>query len=147
MINRIKQLFSDNEQSKPGHSQRSLNLACAALMVEVMVIDQQLIAAEKQQIIRNLHQRFELSIEEATELLSMAMDEVDGATSLYQFTKTINQVCSDPQKFQLIKQLWQVAYADEQLDKHEEALIRRIADLIHLPHSQFIRAKQAAKPT
>ena len=41
--------------------------------------------------------------------------------------------------------LWDVAYADGRLHKYEEHLVRRIADLIHVPHRTFIRAKHKAK--
>jgi uncharacterized tellurite resistance protein B-like protein len=38
-----------------------------------------------------------------------------------------------------------VAFADGHLDKHEEGIIRRVADLLHILHSDFIRCKLAAK--
>lgn len=41
--------------------------------------------------------------------------------------------------------LWRVAFADGRLDRYEEHLIRRIADLLHLPHRDFIRAKLRAQ--
>jgi uncharacterized tellurite resistance protein B-like protein len=37
--------------------------------------------------------------------------------------------------------LWQVAYADQRLDPHEELLLRQITDLLHLDHDDFIRVK------
>ena len=47
-------------------------------------------------------------------------------------------------KVQLITSLWKVAYADGDLDKYEEHLIRRVADLLYVPHDAFIRAKLSA---
>ena len=44
----------------------------------------------------------------------------------------------------MVELLWRVAYADGDLDKYEEHLVRRIADLIHVPHSVFIRMKHKA---
>ncbi|MCB1668493.1 MAG: TerB family tellurite resistance protein [Pseudomonadales bacterium] len=145
MITHLKQLFTTNNSEDEAASDKNIKLACAALMVEVMVIDRISIRAEQQQIIRMLHNRFGIDIEDAEELFAMAKNEVRDATSLYQFTKIINSKFHDQQKFELIQQLWQVAYADEDLDKHEEAIIRRIAELIYLPHSQFIRAKRLAR--
>jgi uncharacterized tellurite resistance protein B-like protein len=43
--------------------------------------------------------------------------------------------------------MWKVAYADGSVDKYEAHIIRRISDLIHLPNSQFVRAKQEARPS
>jgi len=37
--------------------------------------------------------------------------------------------------------LWQIAYADACLDRYEEALVRKIAELIHVPHREFMQAK------
>jgi len=37
--------------------------------------------------------------------------------------------------------LWQVAFADGHLDPYEEALVRKIADLIYVPHRDFIQSK------
>lgn len=143
MIDRLKQLFSVNETDlTPEHS---VQLACAALMIEVMVIDRQIAVSEKKQVVNNIHHRFQVSTEEAENLFNLAQKEVTDATSLYQFTKTVNLEFTNQQKFELIKALWQVAYADDELDKHEEALIRRIAELLHFPHSQFIRAKKMAR--
>jgi len=61
--------------------------------------------------------------------------------SLYQFTGLINQHFTPEQKVRVVEMLWQVAYADGHLDPYEEALVRKIADLIHVPHRQFIQAK------
>jgi uncharacterized tellurite resistance protein B-like protein len=145
LINRIKQLFTNLESGTLEDDKTSLQLASAALMVEVMMIDREIHKDEERQIISTLQQHFDVSDNEAETLLSSALGEVEGATSLHQFTRIINELLSDASKFQLITQLWQVAYADNLLDKHEEAMIRRIAELIHLPHSQFIRAKKQAE--
>ncbi|MBV2123299.1 MAG: TerB family tellurite resistance protein, partial [Candidatus Thiodiazotropha sp. (ex Ctena orbiculata)] len=45
------------------------------------------------------------------------------------------------QKIQIIESLWQVAFADRQLHHYEEHVIRRLADLIHVSHGDFISAK------
>ena len=37
--------------------------------------------------------------------------------------------------------MWQVAYADDHLDPIEEAVIRKVAELLYVNHSEFIRAK------
>ena len=41
--------------------------------------------------------------------------------------------------------LWQVALADDYLDKYEESIIRKISDLIHLRHSEYIQCKSNAR--
>ena len=73
-----------------------------------------------------------------------ARERVEGATSLYDFTKVINDHCSPDQKLQLISAMWTVAYADGDLSKYEEHLIRQVADLTYVSHSDYIHCKLAA---
>ena len=146
MIKKIQQLFSAHPTANhEADTSKKVRLACAALLVEVMVIDQHIDASEEHAVIKQLTTHFGISENESIELLALARQEVHEATSLYQFTHLINKQFNDKEKYQLVRQLWHVAYADENLDKHEEATIRRIAELIHLPHSQYIRAKQKVK--
>lgn len=130
----------------PGFTHKG-QLAAAALMVEIMVIDQQIDDAEQRTICHQLQQQFALSTEEANELMAVATSQVDQATSLYQFTRIINDHFDATEKTTLLENLWRVAFADKVLDKHEEAMIRRVAELIHVPHSQFIAAKHRSKET
>jgi len=77
--------------------------------------------------------------------LVAAESKVDEATSLYEFTREINDHYSPDQKVQLIRAMWTVAYADGKLGKYEEHLIRQVADLTYVPHQDYIRSKLAAK--
>ena len=81
------------------------------------------------------------------ELISLSKAEVEDATSLYQFTKQINDHYDLEGKLQLLTSMWKVAYADGELDKHEENIIRRVAGLLHIRHSEYIRCKLDAKET
>ena len=45
------------------------------------------------------------------------------------------------EKVGLIENMWRIAFSDEQLDKYEEHLIRKISDLIYVSHSDFIKTK------
>ena len=56
-------------------------------------------------------------------------------------TTLINDQFNPEQKYRLIVALWQVANADGIISKHEDHLIRNVADLIYVSHSNFIRAK------
>ena len=78
------------------------------------------------------------------ELLELASRKVDEATSLYEFTRLINDHYSAAQKLRLIDAMWSVACADGAIDKYEEHLIRRVAELTYVPHSDYIRSKLTA---
>ena len=145
MIDRIKQFFTTEISNPQGDLIYQQQLAAASLMVEVMVIDRQLDDEELNVIQKVLRQQFQLKDTEIEQLVALAHQEVDEATSLFQFTRLVNDHFDQNSKNNLIKNLWQVAFADDYLDKHEEAIIRRIAELIHVSHSGFIRAKHEAK--
>ena len=121
-----------------------LQVVTAALFVEMCRADAQVAHQEIEVALDAVRTTFHLHADEARDLLRLAEGEADGAISLYEFTSHINEHFSPPEKRKLIENLWRVAYADSALDKHEEYLVRKVADLIHVPHSEFIRAKLRA---
>lgn len=146
MLASIRDFFSSTPRlsSEPLSEERK-RLACAALLIEVAVIDNEFDAQELSSVQAILQSEFGVSPEDLQELITLAQHECSEATSMYAFTQSVNQQCSFEEKFDLVKYMWQVAYADGDLDKYEEYLIRKVADLIHLGHGEFIRAKHAAR--
>ncbi|MFZ2209506.1 MAG: TerB family tellurite resistance protein [Porticoccaceae bacterium] len=148
MIERIREFFGKRIATTAGTGPGdAIRLATAALLVEVMLTDGAMNAAETARIPELLKQRFGLAPREAEELVELARQEVAEATSLYQFTALVNQHFSAEDKYALVSNLWQVAYADGAIDKYEENLIRHVAELIHLPHSRYIHARNQARDT
>jgi len=150
MISKIKTFFQDKVLSSDcegmaNTSHKSIHKASAALMVEVMLSDGQLNSKEEEGIKALLTRAFDLTQEECDELFCLAQDEVNNSISLYEFTGQVNLHFSANDKFELIKHMWHIAFIDNELDKYEESVIRQVADLIYLPHSQFIKAKSVAK--
>ncbi len=144
MLTKLKALFQSDLADETA-SEDELRLACAALMTEVATIDNQFDSGELQALVAALKSQFSLSDEESAEIAQLAEQERHDAVSLHQFTRLINEQASPEQKFELLTAMWRVAYADGSLDKYEEHLIRRAADLLYLGHSEFIRAKLTAK--
>nr|WP_255606153.1 TerB family tellurite resistance protein [Thalassolituus sp. ST750PaO-4] len=120
-------------------------MACAALLAEVMRADHSIDAEEEQALALVLKNLFNLSSSECSELLQDALQRVEISSDLFQFTAVINQQLDAAAKFRLMTGLWQVAYSSNGLDKYEEHIIRRIAELLYVPHSEFIRAKLEAR--
>ena len=144
MIKQLKQwLAQDNNDAGP---QISTNMAAAALLIEVMAADDEFQRQEQAAVEQLLMQSLQLSAGEAADLTKEAMQHHDAAHDLFQLTKRINDDYDPEQKKQLIVAMWKVAYADGNLDRYEDHIIRRIAELLYVPHSQFIHAKLAAKP-
>ena len=121
--------------------QHILHLASAALLLEVSRADFDVQAEELESIARSLSERFGFSEHEADNLITLARTEQDSHVSIHPFVKIINDGCSAVEKKHLMEDLWRVAYADDKLDKYEEYQLRKIADLLYIPHSMFIQTK------
>ena len=145
MIDKIKSFFSKNVLEPETELTSPDQLATAALLIEVMVIDGDLDDQEMQAIAGTLSNMLHLSKEQIDQLIELSREEVADATSLYQFTKEINDHFDIDKKLSLMTAMWRVAFADGHLDKHEENIIRRVADLLHIRHSEYIRCKANAR--
>jgi uncharacterized tellurite resistance protein B-like protein len=145
MIDKIKSFFSKNVLEPETELTSPDQLATAALLIEVMVIDGDLDDQEMQSIAGTLSNMLHLSKEQIDQLIELSREEVADATSLYQFTKEINEHFDIDKKLSLMTAMWRVAFADGHLDKHEENIIRRVADLLHIRHSEYIRCKANAR--
>jgi uncharacterized tellurite resistance protein B-like protein len=104
-------------------------------------MDDEVSPIERATVTEVLTRSFELSPDEAAALIDCADAERDGSTDYFQFTSLINGHFDATDKARLIEALWRVAYADDRLCKHEEFLVRKISDLLYVPHAVFIQAK------
>ena len=133
----------ESVEARPEHT---LQLATAVLLIEVMQSDADSTDEEKATILNILKVRFQLTDAEVAHLSELGHHKVKMATDLHQFTSLINRELALPEKVRIIEYLWQVAYADGQISAHENHLMRRLVDLLHIPHGNNIAAKMRAKP-
>ena len=137
MFKVLKNLFSlPVEQGE----QISYQKAVAALLMEVMLADHHVSEKEESQVKRLLRDVSELG-DDVDILFEEARAGVEEANDLYQFTRVINETATLEQKMSLLRGLWYVALADGNIDAHEDHRIRRISELLFMPHSEFIQAK------
>jgi uncharacterized tellurite resistance protein B-like protein len=122
----------------------ALNLAVAALLVEILRADFDVGGAERKTVIDSVGRLLALPVEASRALVADAERGIDRSHDLYQFTSQVNRSFSDAEKLRVVEQLWRVAKADAVVHKYEEHLIRRISDLLHVPHAGFIAAKLRA---
>jgi len=120
-------------------------LAVAQLLLEIARSDLNITISEIDVIRRHLAKAYELSEPALDALIASAQSKVEQSVSLHDSVNTVNRLLSAEDKAGLIRTLWRVAYADQRLDMHEEALLRRLADLLYVPHSVFIREKLATQ--
>lgn len=145
MLSAIRKFFDQHIAPQPDEpeasAERRAQIAAAVLLVEVARSDHQFSEAERQTVLQSVQSKFGLSPAQAQELVALAESESLEAHDIYQFTSQIEATFTPERKVRLIEELWRAAYSDTVLHEYEEHLIRRVADMLHLSHSQFIGAK------
>jgi uncharacterized tellurite resistance protein B-like protein len=147
MIRTIREYFEARivVAHDPASQRRSLELATAALLIEISRADFDVGDSERRAIEEAIRKSFGLDERATSEIIALAEAEVARAVSLYEFTQLVDQSFSPAQKEHIIGLLWDVALSDDRLEGREEHLIRRIATLLHVPHERFIAEKIAAR--
>ena len=149
MLNAIRQFF--DQHIRPGRGEAAggdehrLLVATAALLSEVMRMDDAITEDECATAMRIMGEKFGLTPVEAHALLKLAGEEARQSTDYHQFTSLINRSFGAHEKEKIVEYLWRVAYADGVLDKYERHLVGKIADLLYVPHSAQIIAKNRAR--
>ena len=144
LLQKLKELLGRESTTVSEVEHRALELACAALMFEVARADFSVETIEQDTVTSLLKEQFNLSADEVSTITEAAVEQADAATCLFEFTRTLNELASAEQKRDLLAMMWRVAMADDALSRYEEHVIRKVADLLYVPHSDFIAAKQSA---
>lgn len=147
MINKLRDFFNARGRAKVemNDDEHTLRIVSAALMVEVAKADHHFSPVEMTEILRILKRDYRLADEEVRELVDMAQERAEAASSLYELARQADKQLDAVIKARLVQYLWQVAFADKDKDKYEEYIIRKISDLLHVSHRDFIKARLAAE--
>jgi uncharacterized tellurite resistance protein B-like protein len=148
LLQRFSALFSELASGgKPQADclQSALEQAAAVLLYEMCRADYDVDDVELERLVASIQETFELSLEEAQQLRDHAEKASEESISLHQYTSLVNDHWGPDTKESLMLEMWRIAYVDGVLDMYEEHQARRLADLLHLPHTRFIRAKLQAK--
>lgn len=146
MFKTIKDLIEQltGELSSPADAppnDHTLHLSTAVLLVEVMRAAPEVHEDEYDAVLRALRRKFELSDDELQRLIELAHETARTAYDYQRFTSLLNDRFTHAQKVAMVEAMWEVAYADEHLDVHENAVIRKVAGLLHVTHGEYIAAK------
>jgi uncharacterized tellurite resistance protein B-like protein len=144
MIDRMLDFLSGRRAPDIAKSSDDLEIAVAALLIEAARMDDQFDTAERATIERLLTERFDLTPDSLHALMDAAEAAVRQSTQFFPFTRQIVQRISHEDRAHILEMMWEVAYADGVLDPHEDALLRRIAGLIHVPDQERGLARQRA---
>ena len=149
MLGKLTALFDtafarDNED--PAAREHALRVATALLLIEVARADYSDDFVEEAAMLDSLKQFFALDDAAAALLLEEARSKADQAVELQHITRRLHEQLSIAEKQRVVEMLWQVALADRRLDKHEDHLVRRIAELMYVSHSDLIRIRNRVRP-
>lgn len=128
-----------------GDTPQAVQLATAALLAEMARMDAQTSEAERAAIAAALDERFALPADEIAALVALAAEEARRAPGYHPFTALINRQLDPAAKLEVVEMLWRIAFADGRLDDHEHHFVRKIAELLYVPHADFIAAKLRAR--
>jgi uncharacterized tellurite resistance protein B-like protein len=150
MLKRLASLFSERVQPEVAADseavrEHALRVAAAALLFEVGRGDGEVKAEERTVMRAAIQSTLGLTASETEELLALAEAQSRSAVSLYEFTSLLDREFSPEQKKRVVELLWLLAFADGEKHAHEEHLVRQIANLLHVPHPDFIDAKIRAR--
>ncbi|WP_163557251.1 TerB family tellurite resistance protein [Halomonas sp. NO4] len=147
MLDRIQRFFQHAlaDPDASDDAAPTLELATAALLFEVARADYHLDDSELALLRDQLGRRFGLSSDALEELLQMAGEEAEQAVDHYQFVSLVKQHYGYAERCELVRMMWTLALADGEAHHLEEHRIRRLAELLHVSHSDFIRTKLQAQ--
>jgi uncharacterized tellurite resistance protein B-like protein len=126
---------------EPENREHALRIATALLLIEVARSDFEDDLAEGAAIVAELKEFFALEEEDAKLLVDEARTQADRAVSLQSFTRRLVEELTDAEKHRVVEMLWRVALADRRLDKHEDYVVRQVAELLYVPQRDLIRIR------
>lgn len=147
MLSFIKEIFQSTPDDKKENfsEDQKIQIAASTLLIEIAKADSNFTNEEYRKVTELIKSMFQLSDEQVHEIMDLAEDWISKSVSLYEFTEIINKYFSQDDKYELVKNLWRIVYADNILDKYEEHLVRLISNNLKLSHRDMIAAKLEAK--
>jgi len=142
MIEQLKRIFGGETPAKEMLTQgAAVELATAALLIELAHADSSVEACELVAVRQLLHQHFGVSGETLETLMTDAARRLDGMVSMHEFTYQLDRELPHADKLAVVEMLWRVSNADGHIDTTEEQLIARIAGLLHVSDRDRMRLK------
>ena len=148
MLGFIKSIICGNNDIYTGSSEnnsKKAQIATCALLIETAASDNEFSLFEREKIIEIMKTTFGLEENIVEELIELSQQEIKDSVSLYEFTDVINSHFSQDEKFEIIKNIWRLILVDNEIDTHEDHIIKRIGGNLHIYHQEIVEAKLLVK--
>ena len=142
MLNLFKKKIPEKELTIPVFE---VELIGSVLAYEIARSDGEISDDEATLLLGEIKKISEKVGKDEKDILKLIETYSSDSVSFYEFIEDINKHFTKEDKILLISFLWDVAYADSNLDVDEERLIRRIADLIRIKDIDVLKLKDRAK--
>lgn len=133
MLDQLKSLLFSDEAGASASDGPDLQLSVAALLVEAASMDQAFTDDERETIEALLVARFGIDADAARELIATASARLSESAQYHPYADRISKELTIDERAQIIEMMWSVAFADGELDPHEDMLLRQVAGLLHVP--------------
>jgi uncharacterized tellurite resistance protein B-like protein len=141
LSNESNEELKEGNIDKSGYHEKQLQIATAAIFIEMAKADGEFSDEEREHIVVSLKNRYGLEEEYVHDLIELSKAELKDSISLYEFSGVINKNFTFEDKFELLKNLWRLIYTDKTLDKYEDHLIKKIGGMLQMEHKKIINAK------
>jgi uncharacterized tellurite resistance protein B-like protein len=150
MLSKIKDFFQENiaieeKTNEKKDSGKQVAIATCALLLEMAHTDDEFSEVEENEIKKIMQSEFALPDDKVNEIVKLSNEEREESLDLWQFTNLINENFSKEEKIKVIEYIWRVVYVDDNVDKYEEYLVRRLSYLLNVNHKDMIDAKLRVK--
>jgi uncharacterized tellurite resistance protein B-like protein len=127
------------------HADRYLQLSAAVLMVSVLRADRQSRQDEHRVLERAIARALDVGSEVSARVIRFAEERLSDQVPFRKFVALLDQGCTPDEKRLLLESLWRIAFADAELETHEEYLIRKVCQHLHLGTADLVETKIRAR--
>ncbi len=148
MLSVFKRIFEgsgDRDGNLKGDKELKIKTATCIILLEAATADNNFSEEEQKKIIDILKARFQMTDIAVEELINESKKVREDATDLWYFTNLINENLNNEEKYELMKQVWEVIYSDGTLDKFENYVAHKLFNMLRIDHSKFIELKLKVK--
>ena len=135
--------FKKKEEKK--EKPKNLKLIALCLAFEVANADNDIDFRERNLILKKIKDSIDLSVLTEKEIFAVIQEESEKRVSFFDIINDINKNLDKKEKINVLKLLWEIAYADKVLDVNEERIIRRSAEMLGIKPSIVLQTKEEFK--